>query len=183
MNNIIDICNNTLNNNLISDNLSSEDLSDDCIICLDSSTIPPVHFSTITSDCSCNFYIHTECFIEWINKERPDQATCLMCHGTIKNIDEFIEQRYTTEYHPRKLRIITDESINAYSNQTTTIIQINPQELNENHNQDEGNYIVDNLSDNAERTIFCNHCHGFIMKILIIFCFVLVLVWHVLQPF
>ena len=75
-----------------------------CIICLDNEGNDLFHYSELTQDCSCNFYIHSQCLIGLIRKKRPDKCVCPLCYIPISNANFIanIDTRQSTEHHPMR---------------------------------------------------------------------------------
>lgn len=91
----------------------------ECIICLEdengSKHQAVLHRSIFNNDCRCNYFIHHTCLVEWIEKNRPQPARCLMCYTLFDNATDItgIERRHTTEYHPRALHAMRQQLLNS----------------------------------------------------------------------
>ena len=156
--------------------LMQTDIHHECAICLDVGETPSLHYSTLTQDCSCNYYIHRSCLVDWINRKRPEQATCIMCHAPIKNIDDFIDQRHTTEFHPRQLRVQRLQMNNV--NGEVQIIPINNDQLQELHQQAVHDYVVHNYEEQRVRQPQRIRCSD--TRVIMMFMLLTFIMWYML---
>ena len=170
----------------------------ECIICLEdengSKHQAVLHRSIFNNDCICNYFIHHSCLVEWIEKNRPEPAHCLMCYTMFDNVTDItgVERRHTTEYHPRALHALrqlinSDTLQNNYDGINIHQILLrripkngvaNHTSINNNHLQNDEHSIVQPNIHAAERYINNNQRPrmGIVHRITIFFTFLIFMI-------